>query len=167
MLFADMLSLHLLTFLMLFVLVHVASFSSRCMLELRFAIYHWAARLSTQASNAVLAEESLTRPGSLQTLSAHQLALFPGSPTHEQKFGERGRARDILSAASWDVQMAVQIMTSLKTGQIETLLQVSMEHSWHLLFEETAKVWLLLVSVQLTVERSMSRPRLHISTHVQ
>jgi len=42
-------------------------FSSRCMLELKFAIYHRAASLSSQASHAVLAEESLTRPGSLQT----------------------------------------------------------------------------------------------------
>jgi len=31
-----------------------------------------------------------------------------------------------------------------------------MEHSLHLLFEETAKVWLPLVSVQPMVERSMS-----------
>ena len=38
------------------------------MLELKFAIYHRAT-----ASYAVLAEESLTRPGSLQTLPAHQL----------------------------------------------------------------------------------------------
>jgi len=38
------------------------------MLELRFAIYHRAASLSTLAFYAVLAEESLTRPGSLQTL---------------------------------------------------------------------------------------------------
>jgi len=32
-----------------------------------------------------------------------------------------------------------------------------MEHSWHLLFKETAKAWLPSVSVQLAVERSMSR----------
>jgi len=38
-----------------------------------------------------------------------------------------------------------------------TLLQVNMECSWHLLFEETAKVWLLSVFGQLTVELSMSR----------
>jgi len=38
-----------------------------------------------------------------------------------------------------------------------TLLQVNMERSWHLLFEETAKAWLPLVSVQLMVEHSMSR----------
>jgi len=43
------------------------------MLELKFAIYHRAANLSSQASYAVLTEESLTRPGSLQTLPAHQL----------------------------------------------------------------------------------------------
>jgi len=73
MLFADLLSLHLVTFLMIFVLVHVTSFSSRCMLELKFAIYHRAASLSSQASYAVLAEESLTRPDSLQILPAHQL----------------------------------------------------------------------------------------------
>ena len=45
-----------------FVLCHF--FSSRCMLELKFAIYHRAASLSSQASSemyAVLAEESLTR----------------------------------------------------------------------------------------------------------
>jgi len=33
------------------------------MLELKFAIYHGAASLSTQASDAVLGEESLTGPG--------------------------------------------------------------------------------------------------------
>jgi len=38
MLFADVLSLHLVTFLMFFILVHVTFFSSRCMLELKFAI---------------------------------------------------------------------------------------------------------------------------------
>jgi len=48
------------------------SFSSRCMLELKFAIYYRAASLPSQASYAVLAEESLSRPGFLQTLPAHQ-----------------------------------------------------------------------------------------------
>jgi len=43
------------------------------MLELKFAIYYRAASLPSQASYAVLAEESLTRPGFLQTLPAHQL----------------------------------------------------------------------------------------------
>jgi len=38
------------------------------MLELKFAIYHRAASLSSQVSYAVLAEESMTRPGSFQTL---------------------------------------------------------------------------------------------------
>jgi len=46
--FADLLSLHL---VMLFILVHVTLFSSRCMLELKFAVYHRAARLSSQASS--------------------------------------------------------------------------------------------------------------------
>ena len=58
MLFADLLSLHLVTFLMLFILVHVTFFSSRCMLELKFAIYYRAASLPSQASYRVLAEES-------------------------------------------------------------------------------------------------------------
>jgi len=39
MLFADLLSLHLVTFLMFFILVHVPIFSARCMLDLKFAIY--------------------------------------------------------------------------------------------------------------------------------
>ena len=56
--FADLLSLHLVTFLMFFILVHVTFFSSRCMLELKFAIYYRAANLLSQASYAVLAEES-------------------------------------------------------------------------------------------------------------
>ena len=51
--FADLLSLHLVTFFFLFM-----SFGSRCMLELKFAIYHRAASLPSQASYAVLAEES-------------------------------------------------------------------------------------------------------------
>jgi len=42
---------------MLFILVHVTFFSSRCMLELKFAIYYWAASLPSQASYVVLAEE--------------------------------------------------------------------------------------------------------------
>ena len=58
MLFADLLSLHLVTFLTFFILVHVTSFSSRYMLELKFAIYYRAASLPSQASYAVLAEES-------------------------------------------------------------------------------------------------------------
>ena len=43
MLFVDLLSPHLITFLMFLILVHVISFSSRCMLELKFAIYYRAA----------------------------------------------------------------------------------------------------------------------------
>ena len=58
MLFADLLSLHLVTFLMLFIIVHVTFFSSRCMLELKFAIRYRAASLPSQASYEVLAEES-------------------------------------------------------------------------------------------------------------
>ena len=58
MLFADLLSLHLVTFLMLLFLFMSLFFSSRCMLELKFAIYYTAASLPSQASYAVLAEES-------------------------------------------------------------------------------------------------------------
>jgi len=43
--------------------------SSRCILELKFAIYHRVASLSSQASSV----DVLTKPGSLQTLPAHQL----------------------------------------------------------------------------------------------
>jgi len=57
MLFADLLSLHLVTFLNVFILVHVTFFCSRCMLVLKFAIYHRAASLSSQASYAVLVED--------------------------------------------------------------------------------------------------------------
>jgi len=58
-LFADLISLPLVTFLMFFILVHVTFFSSRCtcMLELKFATYYRAASLPSQASYAVLAEE--------------------------------------------------------------------------------------------------------------
>ena len=48
----------LLHFQCFFILVHVTFFSSRCMLELKFAIYYRAASLPSQASYAVLAEES-------------------------------------------------------------------------------------------------------------
>ena len=41
-----------------FILVHVTFFSSRCMLELKFTIYYRAASLPSQASYAVLSEES-------------------------------------------------------------------------------------------------------------
>ena len=47
-------------------------FSSRCMLELKLAIYYRAASLPSQASFAVIAQESLTRPGFLQIFPAHQ-----------------------------------------------------------------------------------------------
>jgi len=47
--FADLLSLHLVSLSMLFILVHVTFFSSRCMLELKFAIYYRAASLPSQA----------------------------------------------------------------------------------------------------------------------
>jgi len=54
-------------------------FSSRCILELKFATHHRAASLSSQDSPqwmyAVLAEQSLNRPDSLQTLPAHQLCF--------------------------------------------------------------------------------------------
>jgi len=40
-------------------------FSSRCMLGLKFVIYHRAESLPSLASCAVLAEKSLTRPGFL------------------------------------------------------------------------------------------------------
>ena len=56
MLFADLLSLHIQNWLVFFMSL---SFSSGCMLELKFAIYHRAASLPSQASYAVLAEESL------------------------------------------------------------------------------------------------------------
>jgi len=42
------------------------------MLELKLAIYYRAASLPSQVSFAVLAEESLTRPGFHQSLPAHQ-----------------------------------------------------------------------------------------------
>jgi len=42
------------------------------MLELKFTIYYRAASLPSQASYTVLAQESLTRPGFLQSLPAHQ-----------------------------------------------------------------------------------------------
>jgi len=54
MLFADLLiSLHLATFLMFFILVRVTSFSSRCMLELKFTIYYRAASLPSQHTNSI------------------------------------------------------------------------------------------------------------------
>jgi len=58
MLFADLLSLHLVTVLMFFIFVHVTFFSSRCMLDLKFGTYYRAASLPSQAFYAVLAEES-------------------------------------------------------------------------------------------------------------
>ena len=58
MLFADLLSLHLVTFWMFFILVHVTFLSSRCMLELKFAIYYRAASLPSRLPMQYLAEES-------------------------------------------------------------------------------------------------------------
>ena len=54
MLYADLLSLHLATFLMYIILVYVPFFSSRCMLELKLAIYCRAASLPSQASYAII-----------------------------------------------------------------------------------------------------------------
>ena len=68
MLFADLLSVHVVTFLIFYIVVHVTFFSSRCMLELKLAFYYRAASFPSQASYAVLAEQSLTGPGFLQTL---------------------------------------------------------------------------------------------------
>jgi len=60
MLFADLLSLHASCYIFnFFILLHVTFVSSRCMLELKFAIYYRAASFPSQASYAVLAEESL------------------------------------------------------------------------------------------------------------
>ena len=50
-LFADLLSLHLITFLTLLVLLISLFLSSRYMLELKFIIYHRVANLSSQASS--------------------------------------------------------------------------------------------------------------------
>jgi len=67
MVFADLLSLHL-----VFYLCSVTFISSRCMLELKFAIYYRAASLPSQASYAVLTGIiDQIRPGFLQTLLAH------------------------------------------------------------------------------------------------
>jgi len=67
MLFVDIPTSHYIS--NVFILVHVNFFfSGRCTLELKFAIYHRAASWSSQPSYAVLAEKSLPRPDSLQTL---------------------------------------------------------------------------------------------------
>jgi len=58
MLFADLLSLHLVTFFNVFYSCSCHFFSSRCMLELKFVIYYRATSSPSQASYAVLAEES-------------------------------------------------------------------------------------------------------------
>jgi len=73
MLFAYLLSLYLVTFVMFFILVHVTFFSSKCMYELKIAIYYRAASLPSRASYAVLAEESLA-------FFKHEL------PAHQQYF---------------------------------------------------------------------------------
>jgi len=59
MLFADLLSLHLVTLLMFLFSYMSLFFSGRCIFELKFAIYYRAASLPSQVSYAVLAEESL------------------------------------------------------------------------------------------------------------
>jgi len=68
MLFADLLSLHLLTFLMFFILVDVIFFSSRCMLELKFVIYYRAASFPSH----FLCSIGWRITGFIQTLPAHQ-----------------------------------------------------------------------------------------------
>jgi len=82
MLFADLLSLYLVTFLMLFILVHVTFFSSRCMLELKFAIYYEQQVFPHRPSYALLVEESLITPGFLQTLPAHQQYISNSAILH-------------------------------------------------------------------------------------
>jgi len=54
---------HFILMLFFFSFVYATFLNSRCIFELKFAIYHRAASLSSQASSVdvVLAEESLTR----------------------------------------------------------------------------------------------------------
>jgi len=68
MLFADLLSL---CFLFLFMSLFLAA--DEYLSE--FAIYYRVPSLPSEASYAVVAEESSTRPGFLQILSAHQLCI--------------------------------------------------------------------------------------------
>jgi len=72
MLFADPLSLHLVTFLMFFILAHVTFFNSRCMLELKFAIYHRAA--------STFSQESLVDVCSIGWRNIDQTRLFSNTP---------------------------------------------------------------------------------------
>ena len=66
-------TVHLVTFLMFYISVHVTFFGIRCMLELKCCDLLQSSKSPSQASYAVLAEESLTRSGFPQTLPAHQL----------------------------------------------------------------------------------------------
>ena len=58
-------------------------FSSKCMLELKFAIYYRVASLPSQASYALLAEESSTRPGLIQTLPVHTNCISNSAILHD------------------------------------------------------------------------------------
>ena len=70
MLLADLLFLyhHCIFNVCYFKFLFMSLLSSRCMLELKFAIYHRTASLLSQASY----KNQWTRPGFLQTLPAHQ-----------------------------------------------------------------------------------------------
>ena len=106
MLFADLLSLHLVTFLMFFILVHVTFFSSRCMLELKFAIYYRAASLPSQASYAVLAEESQ--------------AFFKHSP-HTNSISNSAILRDNYILLLSDLCVCVLFIVLTLVGECRTL----------------------------------------------
>jgi len=89
---------------MFFILVHVTFFSSRCMLELKFAIYYRAASLPSQASYAVLAEESQAFfKRSLHTNSISNSAIL--SNNYISLLSD-------LCACVWVHQWAVRIVTS-------------------------------------------------------
>jgi len=72
--FADLVSLHLVTFLMFFfILVHVTFFSSRCMLELKFDP---SQSLSSQASSVDVCSIGLTVLGSFQNTPCTQTVFL-------------------------------------------------------------------------------------------
>ena len=97
MLFADLLSLHLVTFLFFLFLFTSLFFSSRCILELKCAIYYRAASLPSQASYALLCKTMLNYAMKLILRKPHRTSSEPLRRLLQLQTLSHGRANNVFS----------------------------------------------------------------------
>ena len=116
-------------------------FSSRCMLLTE--VCHRAARLSSQASYAVMVDESLTRPGSLQTLHTccvsnssilhSNYILLPSDLGHAYTWRKNGIAKEalVLQRVVWTTLWDIKAVKS--DGLVDCLVEnadLGKNHQW-------------------------------------